>query len=83
MSGITQGQILSRYFVERGRAAARYEDSGVDMPGRCCARCERRTQSYPDACGDGWPCGDPSWVDRGSRCINWDGGAGRCTEEEP
>ena len=48
-----------------------FSDVGHEIAGHSCANCVRKHFGGPLTCNDGWPCGNPRWIDRGSRCVNW------------
>lgn len=62
---------IKEVFIGRARKYNHFTDQGEEIAGHACANCVRRQFSFPWTCDNGWPVGDPQWVDRGSRCLNW------------
>lgn len=61
---------VANVFIGRSKKYNQYIE-GKLKDNQSCKSCIRKHFSFPYTCNDGWPMGDPSWVDRGSKCINW------------
>lgn len=57
-------------FIGRARKFNRYIE-GEHKENQSCRTCVRKHFSFPYTCNDGWPMGDPNWIDKGATCINW------------
>ena len=63
-------------FLGKARKYNHYEEGNLPVDydfekEHSCRTCIRKHFGYPYSCNDGWPMGEPTWKDRGAKCINW------------
>jgi hypothetical protein len=63
-------------FMGKARKYNHYEEGSLPIDHdfnkeHSCGTCIRKHFSFPYTCNDGWPMGESTWRDRGSKCINW------------